>query len=195
MTPAPKDGARPQASDGERSTRRRVSAAACAGQAIRPEHPRRKSQDGAPTRDRAFGWGVPFFLDPQRPLGSHPAVDRHDDVGMIRIATMFAILIIGLIAFGRRCPLVRIADGVACDGRGMGVGALAAVEGRLRPASPRWASHAPPPEVIAIARKRPVTIVLMSSPPSMRALITPTMIGESRSVRAPAGACRGSRSA
>ena len=45
-------------------------------------------------------------------------------------------------------------------------------------------SHAPPPEVMAIARKRPVTIVPIRSPPSSFALISPATIGKPIGIRA-----------
>ena len=47
-------------------------------------------------------------------------------------------------------------------------------------------SQAPPPEVIAIARNSPVTIVPISRPPSIWGLITPTMIGTATGMLAPA---------
>src|SRR3954466_12471301 len=93
---------------------------------------------------------------------------------MIRIATTLAILIIGLIAgpagslYGS--PTVSPVTDAAWASE------------PLPPYSPSSIdffalSQAPPPEVIAIARKRPVTIEPISRPPSILALMIPTMIG------------------
>src|SRR5881397_111918 len=94
--------------------------------------------------------------------------------GMIRIATMLAILIIGLIAG----PAVSLYGSPTVSP----VTDAAWASEPLPPYAPSSISffalsHAPPPEVIAIARNRPVTIVPISRPPSIRTLIRPTMIG------------------
>src|SRR6187431_2569198 len=100
---------------------------------------------------------------------------------MIRIATMLAILIIGLIAG----PAVSLYGSPT-------VSPVTAAAWASEPLPPYWPSsisffalsQAPPPEVIAIARKRPVTIVPMSRPPSSFALITPATIGKTIGIRA-----------
>src|SRR3954466_12056733 len=94
--------------------------------------------------------------------------------GMIRIATMFAILIIGLIAG----PAVSLYGSPTVSP----VTEAGAASEPLPPYSPSSISffalsQAPPPEVIAIARKRPVTIVPIRRPPSIRTLMIPTTIG------------------
>src|SRR5262249_54250815 len=94
--------------------------------------------------------------------------------GMIRIATMFAILIIGLIAG----PAVSLYGSPTVSP----VTAAAWASEPLPPYRPSSISflplsQAPPPDVIAIARKRPVTIVPINRPPSIFALKMPTMIG------------------
>ena len=83
-------------------------------------------------------------------------------IGMIRIATMFATLIIGLIA-GPGGVLVGIADGVAGDRGGVGLGALAAertVLDQLLRVVPGAATA-----VIEIAMKTPTTITPINRPP------------------------------
>ena len=45
-------------------------------------------------------------------------------------------------------------------------------------------SHAPPPEVIEMARKIPVTIVPMRRPPSISGLMIPTATGITTGIRA-----------
>src|SRR6476659_668492 len=100
---------------------------------------------------------------------------------MIRIATMLAILIIGLIAG----PAVSLYGSPTVSP----VMAAAWASEPLPPYSPSSIdffalSHAPPPEVIAIARKRPVTIVPISRPPSIFALMIPTTIGKPIGIRA-----------
>src|SRR5216110_3062952 len=94
--------------------------------------------------------------------------------GMIRIATMFVILIIGLIAG----PAVSLYGSPTVSP----VTAAAWASEPLPPYRPSSISffalsQAPPPDVIAIARKRPVTIVPISRPPSIFALIRPITIG------------------
>src|SRR5881409_1618740 len=96
-------------------------------------------------------------------------------IGMIRIATMFVILIIGLIAG----PAVSLYGSPTVSP----VTAAAWASEPLPPYAPSSISffalsQAPPPDVIAIARNRPVTIVPISRPPSMRALMIPTTIGK-----------------
>src|SRR6476619_1276928 len=93
---------------------------------------------------------------------------------MIRIATRLAILIIGLIAgpavslYGS--PTVSPVTDAAWASEPFPP---------YRPSSIDFfaLSQAPPPEVIAIARKSPVTIVPISRPPSILALMIPTTIG------------------
>src|SRR6186997_1324164 len=94
--------------------------------------------------------------------------------GMIRIATMLAILIIGLIAG----PAVSLYGSPTVSP----VTAAAWASEPLPPKAPSSISffalsQAPPPEVIAIARKRPVTIVPIRRPPSISGLMIPTAIG------------------
>src|ERR687895_2408811 len=94
--------------------------------------------------------------------------------GMIRIATMFVILIIGLIAG----PAVSLYGSPTVSP----VTAAACASEPLPPYSPSSISffalsHAPPPEVIAMARKMPVTIVPISRPPSKRGSMIPATIG------------------
>src|SRR5713101_5354645 len=101
--------------------------------------------------------------------------------GMMRIATMFAILIIGLIAG----PAVSLYGSPTVSPV---IDALCASE-PLPPYAPSAIdffalSQAPPPAVIAIARKRPVTIVPINRPPSMRALMIPTTIGKAIGIAA-----------
>src|SRR6478672_12030305 len=101
-------------------------------------------------------------------------VDYRARSGMIRIATMFVILIIGLIAgpavslYGS--PTVSPVIEAACASEPLPPYAPSSIDFFAL-------SQAPPPEVIGIARKRPVTIVPISKPPSIRALIRPTTIG------------------
>src|SRR5213078_113256 len=95
--------------------------------------------------------------------------------GMIRMATMFAILIIGLIAG----PAVSLYGSPTVSP----VTAAAWASEPLPPKAPSSIiffalSQAPPPEVIEIARKSPVTIVPISRPPSSFALISPATIGK-----------------
>src|ERR671910_3377367 len=95
-------------------------------------------------------------------------------IGMIRMATMLAILIIGLIAG----PAVSLYGSPTVSP----VTAAAWASEPLPPKAPSSISflalsHAPPPEVMAIARKMPVTIVPISRPPSISGLMIPTMIG------------------
>src|ERR1043165_1313168 len=83
---------------------------------------------------------------------------------MISRATMFATLIIGLMAG----PAVSLNGSPTVSP----VTAAAWASEPLPPKAPSSISffalsHAPPPEVIAIARKRPVTIVPISRPPSI----------------------------
>src|ERR671914_2310171 len=94
--------------------------------------------------------------------------------GMINSATMFATLIIGLIAGPavslNGSPTVSPVTDAACASE------------PLPPNDPSSISflalsHAPPADVMAIARKSPVTIVPVRSPPSMRALMIPTTTG------------------
>src|SRR6476646_7956814 len=120
---------------------------------------------------------------------------------MSRIATMFAILIIGLIAG----PAVSLYGSPTVSP----VTAAAWASEPLPPYSPSSISffalsQAPPPAVIAIARNSPVTIVPISRPPSIFTLIRPTTIGirigtmagrileriAGRVTRGVAGACR-----
>src|SRR6478672_11623494 len=94
--------------------------------------------------------------------------------GMSRIATIFAILIIGLFAG----PAVSLYGSPTVSP----VTAAAWASEPLPPYSPSSISffalsQAPPPAVIAIARNRPVTIVPISRPPSMRLLMIPTRTG------------------
>src|SRR6478735_3668944 len=89
--------------------------------------------------------------------------------GMIRIATMFAILIIGLIAG----PAVSLYGSPT-------VSPVTEAAWASEPLPPQ----APPPEVIATARKKPVTIVPISRPPSILALMIPTTIGNPIGIRA-----------
>src|SRR3954468_10713742 len=101
--------------------------------------------------------------------------------GMIRIATMFATLIIGLIAG----PAVSLYGSPTVSP----VTDAAWASEPLPPYSPSSIdffalSQAPPPEVIAIARKRPVTIVPIKRPPSIFALMIPTMIGNAIGIAA-----------
>src|SRR5437764_7131968 len=101
--------------------------------------------------------------------------------GMIRIATMFAILIIGLIAG----PAVSLYGSPTVSP----VTDAAWASEPLPPYAPSSISffalsHAPPPDVIAIARNRPVTIVPISSPPSISGLMIPTMIGNAIGISA-----------
>src|SRR5690606_34709133 len=95
-------------------------------------------------------------------------------IGIIRSATRLAILMSGLIAgpavslYGS--PTVSPVIDAAC----------ASVP--LPPCAPSSISffalsHAPPPAVMEIARKMPVTIVPTSSPPSITYDSAPTMIG------------------
>src|SRR5215210_9342874 len=96
-------------------------------------------------------------------------------IGMMRIATMLAILIIGLIAG----PAVSLYGSPTVSP----VTAAAWASEPFPPKAPSSIiflalSQAPPPEVIAIARKRPVTIVPISRPPSSLALIRPATIGK-----------------
>src|SRR3954447_27080067 len=96
---------------------------------------------------------------------------------MIRIATMFAILIMGLIAG----PAVSLYGSPTVSP----VTDAAWASEPFPPYAPSSIdffalSQAPPPEVIAIARKRPVTIVPISRPPSILALMIPTTIGKAR---------------
>src|SRR5215471_1393489 len=93
---------------------------------------------------------------------------------MIRIATMLAILIIGLIAG----PAVSLYGSPTVSP----VTAAAWASEPLPPYAPSSISffalsHAPPPAVIAMARKRPVTMVPISRPPSILMLMIPTRIG------------------
>src|SRR5580765_6387573 len=100
---------------------------------------------------------------------------------MIRIATRLAILIIGLIAgpavslYGS--PTVSPVTDAAWASEPFPP---------YRPSSIDFfaLSQAPPPEVMAIARKRPVTIVPISRPPSILTLMIPTMIGNPIGIRA-----------
>src|SRR5579862_9135904 len=101
--------------------------------------------------------------------------------GMIRIATMFVILIIGLIAG----PAVSLYGSPTVSP----VTAAAWASEPLPPYSPSSISffalsQAPPPAVIAIARNKPVTIVPISRPPSIRALMIPTTIGNAIGIAA-----------
>src|SRR5262245_46903475 len=95
-------------------------------------------------------------------------------MGMIRIATMFAILIIGLIAG----PAVSLYGSPTVSP----VTAAAWASEPLPPKAPSSIdffalSQAPPPEVIAMARKIPVMIVPIRRPPSIFSLMIPTTIG------------------
>src|SRR6266516_5907462 len=101
--------------------------------------------------------------------------------GIIRIATILAILIIGLIAG----PAVSLYGSPTVSP----VTAAAWASEPLPPYRPSSISffalsQAPPPDVIAIARKRPVTIVPISRPPSIFALMIPTMIGNAIGISA-----------
>src|SRR3954451_7053744 len=96
-------------------------------------------------------------------------------MGMIRIATMFVILIIGFIAG----PAVSLYGSPTVSP----VTAAAWASEPLPPYRPSSIiffalSQAPPPDVIAIARKSPVTIVPISRPPSILALLITTTIGK-----------------
>src|SRR3954471_22024655 len=102
-------------------------------------------------------------------------------IGMIRIATTLAILIIGLIAG----PAVSLYGSPT-------VSPVTDAEWASEPLPPYAPSsidffalsQAPPPEVIEIARKRPVTIVPINKPPSIFTLMIPTMIGNAIGISA-----------
>src|SRR5206468_5131777 len=116
--------------------------------------------------------------------GVHPCIETM--IGMIRIATMFVILIIGLIAG----PAVSLYGSPTVSP----VTAAAWASEPLPPYAPSSISffalsHAPPPDVIEIARKSPVTIVPISSPPSIRALMIPTMTGNAIGISAGSSIC------
>src|SRR6187455_398391 len=101
--------------------------------------------------------------------------------GMIRIATMLAILIIGLIAG----PAVSLYGSPTVSP----VTAAAWASEPLPPKAPSSISffalsQAPPPEVIEMARKIPVTIVPISRPPSISGLMIPTTIGNTIGIAA-----------
>src|SRR5262249_32943115 len=101
--------------------------------------------------------------------------------GMERIATMFAILIIGLIAG----PAVSLYGSPTVSP----VTAAAWASEPLPPYIPSSIvffalSQAPPPEVIAMARKMPVMIVPIRRPPSISGLMIPTTIGMTTGMRA-----------
>src|SRR5438067_13610319 len=94
---------------------------------------------------------------------------------MIRIATMFVILIIGLIAG----PAVSLYGSPTVSP----VTAAAWASEPLPPKAPSSISffalsQAPPPDVMAMARKSPVIIVPIRRPPSIFGLMIPTTIGK-----------------
>src|SRR6266550_7077009 len=102
-------------------------------------------------------------------------------IGMMRMATMLATLIIGLIAG----PAVSLKGSPTVSP----VTEAAWASEPLPPYAPSSISffalsHAPPPDVIAIARNRPVTIVPIRRPPSILALMIPTMIGNAIGISA-----------
>src|SRR5439155_22677031 len=149
----------------------------------RPEHPLHLDLPSATaTRHGAEGYNGegadsrPLVV--RKCVAARPCARRQPWIetisGMTRIATMFAILIIGLIAG----PAVSLYGSPTVSP----VTAAACASEPLPPYSPSSIvffalSQAPPPEVIAIARKSPVTIVPISSPPSISGLMIPTTIG------------------
>src|SRR5207249_9504249 len=97
--------------------------------------------------------------------------ERQVMIGMIRIATMFATLIIGLIAGPavslNGSPTVSPVTDAACASEPLPPNAPSSM-------SFLALSHAPPPAVIRTAKKKPTMITPISSPPSASVEISPT---------------------
>ena len=101
-------------------------------------------------------------------------------IGMIRMATMFATLIIGLIAGPavslNGSPTVSPVTDAACASEPLPPNAPSSM-------SFLALSQAPPPAVIITAKKKPTTITPISSPPSacwsIRPMISVSTIGSS----------------
>src|SRR3954453_5615481 len=106
--------------------------------------------------------------------GATAATDKpYVMIGMIRIATMFATLIIGLIAG----PAVSLNGSPTVSP----VTDAAWASEPLPPNAPSSISffalsHAPPPAVIRTAKKNPTTITPISRPPRARSSIRPTIV-------------------
>src|SRR5919197_4106456 len=103
-----------------------------------------------------------------------PSANDQVMIGMIRIATMLATLIMGLIAG----PAVSLNGSPTVSP----VTDAAWASEPLPPKAPASMSffalsHAPPPAVMRTAKKKPTTMTPMSSPPSAWTLMTPTMNG------------------
>src|SRR3954453_23150421 len=107
---------------------------------------------------------------PGGPAGALP--DGYVMIGMIRIATMFATLIMGLIAGPavslNGSPTVSPVTDAACASEPLPPEAPSSI-------SFFALSQAPPPAVMRTAKKKPTTMTPISRPPSARVSMSPTM--------------------